>query len=194
MRKVLVNYRVELNSHIYFKHSLFSLMDGDYAPEEYDIEIIDYEGGLIKKYSNENLNVERCYEGNSFFYVPDDIALEDIPNYIASGDCTVIFNDDFSSLCTIKDYLIYFGQISGTLYIVRKDLTPFALDFDVFKEVLTPFVNAYLNINNIIGMNAEIISAAKSADGKVYKIVTKGLMVDKSLDANNSNLNRILPS
>lgn len=199
MRHVLIKYRIKLSANITIENQLYSLIEGKVPEDDIDLQIIDYEIGLIKEFSNPNLNPTNCYEGYADFAFDDNIENEKFSNSIFTDiDCKfgVALKKEWYSFYQIGQYIIYQNISYNTFYVIKNDLTPYG-DNAILEitNLFEQFFQAYIILNNFKYLDVGISSIAISEDSKVCKVVTTGLELTNVLDATKeSKLNRILPS
>ena len=199
MRKMLIKYRVKLSSILTLQNVLYSLLEGKYKEEEIDLQILDYNLGLIKDFSNSHLDVTNSYEGYASFIFYGNFALEKLTNLFLS-ECTnsfdVLLNNDMLFTYEVNQYVIYQKNLTNAFYIVKNDFTPLDKEFLLnIENIWQAFTYIYTIINQYINFTAPISSMVISQDGKMCKIITSNLNYQQFLDVEeDKKLNRILPS
>ena len=194
MRKVEVNYRIRLGIDFVFNNPFFSLLEGKYSVNDFDLQIIAEDGTVVQDFSNYDLVAANSYEGSATVWFKGNVKDKNLKYYFLNGSIDTEFRQPIVNVAQILDYCLYEAR-DNTFYCTRADLQNFQ---ENFYEEITNIWNLYIEYYYLFYgtvASAELVSVALSDDGKVCKIKTRGFYpLDNSLDATANKLNRILPS
>lgn len=194
MRKVLINYRVKLGKDFVFKNPTFSLLEGKYCADDFDLQIITEDGHIAQDFSNPYLCFANSYEGSLIAEFKGNIKDKNLKYYFLNGVFDAFYKPTIINSSKIFNYALY-EAVDNTFYCTRCDLQEFSQEFFLeMEQIWKTFIDYYSLIYGI-SLTADMESVSLSEDGKVCKIKTRGFYsIDQVLENDSAKLNRILPS
>ena len=196
MRRIILKYRIKLNSKLVFQTPFFAFFNGTFSAQESDLEIKDITGRVICPFSNPDLIENECYEGIAQVTFKGNIKDYNLRYYLYNGNYSIDSYDDIGFVFQLEDYAIYKNDKNHDYYVVRSDLQAFSSDLEmIWPKLLESFLLVFDSFYGVVSPDVFVSPLVLSEDKKIAKFKVNGLYyLEEFSEAKEVSLNRILPS